>query len=417
MRHALIRLFRLLDVNAHWHVVNGSNSIFAITKKKFHNILQGIALKSDEITMRDSYLYNKWSKLNAECLMPAIKKASVIVIDDPQPSGLIPYIKRNNPSAKIIYRSHIHIDTSFINKKNTFHYRNWKFIWKNIKQADLFISHPVLHFIPELVTQKKTVLMPAATDLLDGLNKPLLKEQISFYISQFNKILEQNNQTPLDLKRPYIIQIARFDPFKGIPDVLESYQLLRKKLEKTGKKNIPQLVLVGHGSVDDPEGKFIFNEIISMLKMDHYALFAKDIKIARLYPNDQILNALLRASKIAVQLSYKEGFEVKVTEALHKGIPVVAYNVGGIPLQIENNKTGYLIKMGDTRKVADCLYDLITNKEHYCNMSKNAKKDVKDFFTVKNAINWLFLANELMEKGEVVGNAEDIEKLIKKHNA
>lgn len=37
-----------------------------------------------------------------------MKLAHVIVIDDPQPAGMIPLIRRINPTAKIIYRSRIH---------------------------------------------------------------------------------------------------------------------------------------------------------------------------------------------------------------------------------------------------------------------------------------------------------------------
>jgi glycosyltransferase involved in cell wall biosynthesis len=39
-------------------------------------------------------------------------------------------------------------------------------------------------------------------------------------------------------------------------------------------------------------------------------------------------------SKIALQLSSREGFEVKVSEALHAGRPVITTRSGGIPLQV-----------------------------------------------------------------------------------
>jgi hypothetical protein len=37
-----------------------------------------------------------------------------------------------------------------------------------------------------------------------------------------------------------------------------------------------------------------------------------------------VLNALMSNARIAMQLSTREGFEVKVSEAIHAGIPIIA---------------------------------------------------------------------------------------------
>jgi hypothetical protein len=41
----------------------------------------------------------------------------------------------------------------------------------------------------------------------------------------------------------YIVQIARFDPAKGVPTVIDSYAEFRKRAEAAGIKDIPQLVM------------------------------------------------------------------------------------------------------------------------------------------------------------------------------
>lgn len=44
--------------------------------------------------------------------------------------------------------------------------------------------------------------------------------------------------------REYIVQVARFDPSKGIPDVIESYRKLRVMLEeKAPGMATPQLLM------------------------------------------------------------------------------------------------------------------------------------------------------------------------------
>ena len=58
--------------------------------------------------------------------------------------------------------------------------------------------------------------------------------------------------------------------------------------------------------------------------------------------NDIEVNALQRASSVIIQKSIKEGFGLTVAEALWKAKPVVASNVGGIPLQIKHKYSGLL---------------------------------------------------------------------------
>lgn len=411
MRHALIRLLRLLGVDAHWHILIPQKEIFAITKEKFHNVLQNVAGPSVELTAEDKEMYLNWSQENAQELRPIFQQADVIVIDDPQPAGLIPHIKEINPAAKILYRSHIQIVAELANIEGTPQHTTWSFLWDFIRQADFFISHPLQMFVPDNVPAEKVLYMPATTDPVDGLNKPLSEHQMAIYMELFNQILLEDGQVPLDSERPYLVQIARFDPSKGIPDVLDAYRQLRNMLEEKHQP-IPQLVIAGNGSIDDPDGEPIYNLIKRMLQTDLYASFASDIKIARIPHRDQILNTLLRKSTIALQLSIKEGFEIKVTEALLKGKPVVAYRVGGIPLQIQDTVTGYLIETGDTTQVAKHLYTLLTNKQQYQSMSHAAETLAnRDYLTTANAICWLYLATTLTHGEQLSGNYQWVKTL------
>lgn len=45
----------------------------------------------------------------------------------------------------------------------------------------------------------------------------------------FNRICYDQGSRRVDWDRPYITQVARFDPSKGIPDVLLAYQKLYHK--------------------------------------------------------------------------------------------------------------------------------------------------------------------------------------------
>ncbi len=411
MRHALIRLLRLLDVDAHWYVLYPKKEAFDITKPKFHNVLQAVAAPGTELNEYDKEVYNTWIAENAAAFEDVFKAADVIVIDDPQPSGLIPYIKKVNPATKIIYRSHIQIVARLASQEGTPQRTTWSFIWDKAKDAECFISHPLKMFIPDDVPADKIFYMPATTDPLDGLNKPLTEEQMDYYMKLLNLMLLQEGQTPLDETRPYIVQIARFDPSKGIPDVLESYRKLRLMLEENNQ-TFPQLVIMGNGSIDDPDGIPVYNHVMEILHSHEFAHFADDIKVMRLPHIDQLLNTLLRRSVIVLQLSTREGFEVKVTEALTKGKPVVAYRTGGIPLQIQDTLNGYLVEVGNTTQVAQHLYDLLVDQAHYKNMSLAATDLAgKDYLTVPNAICWLYMAMLLLSEAEIDGNYQWVRAL------
>lgn len=75
------------------------------------------------------------------------------------------------------------------------------------------------------------------------------------------------------------------------------------------------------------------------------------MSVVRVPPCDRTLGAILQGSWCATQLSTKEGFEVKVTEAIHKRIPIVASRAGGIPLQVRNGVNGWLVDPEDHEAV------------------------------------------------------------------
>lgn len=62
---------------------------------------------------------------------------------------------------------------------------------------------------------EKVVLLPACTDPLDGLNKELSLSDLSYYKLVYNRLSIDQCGVEIDFHRPYIVQVARFDPSKG----------------------------------------------------------------------------------------------------------------------------------------------------------------------------------------------------------
>jgi len=366
IRHSMIRFLKLLDIDARWFVMKPNPKIFEITKKKIHNVLQGIC--NTPLTIDDKKSFKEWSESNVTENWNETLNADVIVIDDPQPSGMIHLLKQKNPNSKFIYRSHTQLRSDLIDQKGTVQYDTWNFLWENIKMCDVFITHPIEEFIPKNVydSSLKIIKLPACTDPIDGLNKNIDSFSKEYYKKLFNKISQEQIGKSVDFSKEYFIQVARFDPSKGIPDLIKAYALFREN-----NKNDIQLIITGHGSIDDPEGTVIYKQVIQQIsRLPKY--ISKDIFAVLLPNHDQLLNIILKCSLLAFQLSIREGFEIKVSEAMLKGIPVIAYKTGGIPLQITNGFDGFLVSTDNYIKVSNLMNRLVNDPYLLQQMSKNA---------------------------------------------
>ncbi|EGC48206.1 clock controlled protein [Histoplasma capsulatum var. duboisii H88] len=416
MRHALVRFAEALGVDFKWYVPRPRPAVFRITKTN-HNIFQGVSKPDERLTEENKAALTDWIVGNAKrywlgkggpLCAPPEGGADIIVIDDPQMPGLIPLIKEVTPLRPVIYRSHIQMRSDLIADPTTPQAEAWNYFWDSIKCADLFISHPVASFVPHMVPPETVGYLPASTDWLDGLNKPMDDFDSGYYGRIFNAKCREIGMTTIDFPDDeYIVQIARFDPSKGIFDVLDSYEKFRvlfaEKCLKDEKP--PKLLVCGHGSVDDPDGVAIYDAVIEHIE-DKLPHLKSSICVMHIPPSDQILNALLSKARVALQLSTREGFEVKVSEALHKGKPVIATLAGGIPLQVQDGKNGFLVEVGDTDAVAQHLFALWTDDELYYRLSSWAADSVSDeVSTVGNALSWLYLASEL-SKGRPVAPHE-----------
>jgi glycosyltransferase involved in cell wall biosynthesis len=312
--------------------------------------------------------------------------------------GLVSLIKSIAPTRPVLYRSHIQICTDLIAVSGSPQEDVWTFLSADAQMADMFLSHPIPTFVPFDIPREKVAYLPAATDWLDGLNKPLSMWDRMYYTRIYNSTCRDRGMAELAWPaRQYIAQVARFDPSKGISTVIDSYAEFRHRTSDLDGNNIPQLVICGNGSIDDPGASQVYSQTIEYLEST-YPHLVKDCSITALEPNDQLLNTIISNAHVILQLSTSEGFEVKVSEALHAGRPVITTRVGGLPLQVKDGVSGYLVDVGDYMAVAAHLQDLFRDRELYETMSNSAASSVSDEVgTVGNALSWFYLASRWTE--------------------
>lgn len=437
MRAPLIHLMNLVGIKARWFALRPDEKAFEITKGKFHNVLQNVAPVGTELTEDDQQYYEGWMADNAKMLKEPLSSATDIICDDWQPSGLIQYIKGYdetqpdgtvkhhdgfNPDATLLFRDHIQTEGELMETPGTPQHKTWDYIWQHnrVSEADAFITHPVDDFVPRNVPDQKVVYMPATIDPLDDLNRPLSTAERQAGIGFINRQLALNeDQKPLDLSRPYFILMARFDPSKGMDKGIEAYVKTRDRLLADGVplEKIPQFLLIGNGSVDDPDGVPMLAQIMTQRSQLDEAT-QNDLKIARVPHNDMAINAVIGGALLALQPSTKEGFESRVTDAQWQGVEVIGSAEGGIPLQIIEGKNGYVISPYDTTAWADRMVERAKTLADPTALQAERQKvrqithtESYKFTTIPNTLRWLGLCMHAKD-ADFAGNRRYPEEFI-----
>ena len=77
-----------------------------------------------------------------------------------------------------------------------------------------------------------------------------------------------------------------------------------------------------------------------------------------------------------------EGFPLSVLEAMRAGLPVVAYDVGGLTEQVHNGVTGFLVAPGDRLGLAAAMRSLVSNPDVCATMGRAARQRFHERFTL-----------------------------------
>ncbi|KKU93992.1 MAG: Glycosyl transferase group 1 [Candidatus Jorgensenbacteria bacterium GW2011_GWA1_48_13] len=358
---SLVPLMKGLGLEAEWYTIPPHNGFFEITKK-MHNALQG---KEYEFPFAARKKYMLHVARTAELMREM--KPDVWVIHDPQPAGVAMFLPQFYPSI-----SRIHIDLTSPN------HEVWEFVSSFLASYDkVIVSSP--EFVKKEIKDSAVVFQPAI-DPLSAKNQLLPLESANETLRSFG----------INPDKPLIAQISRFDPWKNPLGVIEAYQLAKKKIPDL------QLALVGFiVAQDDPEAERIYRRVRKKAEKDpDIFLFADITKLGSL-AIDVFVGTVQTAADVILQKSVREGFGMTVAEAMWKEKPVVAGEVGGIKLQIEDGKNGFFAS--NSKEAASRIVELIENPDLAKKIGEAAKTTVREKFLIPRLLrDYLRLFKELV---------------------
>lgn len=356
MLHTLVPLMRNAGLEAEWRVISGNDEFFTVTKS-MHNALQGMGL---ELTpaMRAAYLH-----ANVDNAVYFEDEFDYVIVHDPQPAPLRTLLPE--ASGRWIWRCHI--DLTAANQEY------WAFLRPFVQAYDAAIF-TLPSYAKKDLRVGKIAIIPPAIDPLSPKNAPMSDEDARRIVELYG----------VDPDRPMLVQVSRFDPWKDPLGVIDVYRSIKREFPET------QLAMLGSMAHDDPEG---------MEYYQHTKNYAGDDPDVHLLSNlDGVgsveVNAFQRAATVVLQKSLREGFGLTVTEGLWKYKPVIGGNVGGIPLQIQDGETGFLVD--SVEQCVDRVLELMRYPERALSMGELGHEDVRHkFLSTGNLRNYLRLFNEL----------------------
>jgi trehalose synthase len=229
-------------------------------------------------------------------------------------------------------------------------------------------------YVPRHEGLPPAYIWPPAIDPLTPKNMALSPEDASYIVDQFG----------IDVDRPLVTQVSRFDPWKDPLGVIEAWRTLRESHPRT------QLALVGSMALDVPEGWDYYNQTVAAAGGDPDVFILSNLNNV----GSVEVNAFQVHSEALVQKSIKEGFGLTVTEALWKARPMVAGRAGGIVDQIQDGETGFLV--ASVAECAQALQSILDDPPEARQMALRGKEYVRrNFLSPRLLRDWLALFNRL----------------------
>ncbi len=308
--NTLVPLTNSVGLVADWGVMDGAPDFYQVTKT-MHDSLQGAkTVWTDEMWS----IWREYNEITARGM--DVSNYDYIVVHDPQPAGVLSYVRDTQPSSRTRWLWRCHIDLTDASREV------WETIRPFVEQYDGLVF-TLEEYVKDGLRGPEVFISPPGIDPLSPKNVKLNKKTRCEVLASAG----------IDPERPLIAQVSRFDPWKDPLGVIDVY--------REAKKQVPglQLAMVANVASAAPDGWVFYEKTLRHAGEDPDIHFLTD---PMGLGNDVPVNVIQTMADVVIQKSIREGFGLVVSEALWKARPVVAGDAGGIRMQVINGETGYL---------------------------------------------------------------------------
>ena len=182
--------------------------------------------------------------------------------------------------------------------------------------------------------------------------------------------IKSNNECHINVIK--LLFLGRICEAKGIRELVEAVQIINTEI----------LPIAGEGERLELSLGGIFEDASLEALIAGYPEF---IRYAG-WVTGEAKEKLLKETDIFILPSYFEGQGMAVLDAMAYGKPVIATNVGGIPMMIEEGVSGLLIEPKSTQAIVDAIKYMLDNPDAMKQMGRNAYRTVKEHFNIERTI-------------------------------
>lgn len=221
------------------------------------------------------------------------------------------------------------------------------------KYKKLLLFFPIIWFMQlceNSLFKKVEVFYALSNEEISYLKEISQKSEVKFQTmgigSEYFKSINKNDvkkRLNLNKEKKYILYIGRITPAKGITELLNAMKQIQEE-------NM-ELLLIGGGKEKDVQ---MYKKYTNEKRINN-ARF-----IGQIYGKEKL--DYLSAVDCLILPSYTEGAPVVLMEAMAKNLPVIATNVGGIPIMIKNGREGIIIKPQSSKEIVEAIKKILTWK-------------------------------------------------------
>jgi len=421
MLRVLVGYIRGGGIDIRWVVMQGDPAFFSITKR-IHNRLHGMAGDDGALGPDEAAHYENITAANAALLLERIAPGDVILLHDPQTTGMAPLLAAAR--VKVIWRCHVGSD-----HVNAWTEEAWGFLRPHLAHCDAFVFSR-RSYAPAWVPEEKLSVIAPSIDPFSPKNQEIPDGGLPGFLSRigltsggagradFTRADRTRGEVthpativsegPLDSDGFLVVQVSRWDRLKDMAGVMAGFasRVVGRRAHGARGSDAAQLALVGpavEGVADDPEGAEVLAECVAT--WEALPLSARRrirlvaLPMVDVDENAAMVNALQRSAVIIVQKSLAEGFGLTVAEGMWKGKAVLASRVGGIIDQVVPGTGVLLDEPADLEAYGEALAGLLEHPDDVAKMGDNARRHVlKEFVGDRQLLQYAALIERLLGK-------------------